>query len=247
MEGGVWYKPSGQPLPPWKKKIGTVPIKKDENDQEIIEKAKPIVANTFKQAPSLFEGSVVHNDGEDNTSAIFFTHKDVEHQWCPSCFAFHTRIKALEAELTEVKAELTEVKTKAILRQIALDIEKPLKIALLERKPTIKTTNLKTRKGLWRDDKVGQLFLSDLWDEATVEAQTEVLYLCGNQWTENMLLDVIEDDFQVLKKFYGKIAHPDETPAGDAISNEFRIKFLQEFGQLPHQELVEGLVRRFCS
>jgi hypothetical protein len=52
------------------------------------------------------------------------------------------------------------------LRQIALDIERQLKIAILNQMPVRRSDFYHSRYERWKENKLGQVRVDELWDEA---------------------------------------------------------------------------------
>lgn len=158
-------------------------------------------------------------------------------------------LRVIQKELHVIQEELRSMKTSALLRQVALDVERGLKISIIECTPALVPSYYDQRRRFWRDNKLGQVTVLDLWDDASDTTRRAVVRKVGVSFDEDILLELQRSDLFSLKEGVNTIAHPKSQPNGNVVDNAFRLTLLDACPDdvLPNKTLLKELVSRLLT
>lgn len=230
----LWLKPSDER----RIVMERVTVKRDVLDEHLSENAKHIVSKRTRVAKELFRTELSR---EGDHATIDVVPVDPDFSWCTNCDSLTDRVAALEKERLQDKES-------ALLRQIALDIERSIKMTIIDGVPGLKAEFFSEGWG-WEEDEINSRSLHKLWVEAgrteglCLRVLTKYSLTDGNQFRQLL------KELQCMKKLFNFTAHPVTQPNGQPVGKAYRASLLGKhvFSNPFMFDLVQSLAQNFLD
>ncbi|RYH27201.1 hypothetical protein EON65_13850 [archaeon] len=230
-----------RPLEERKIAMVSIPVKRNVSDDFLVEQGIDAAVKKTHFPKEHFRAELSRTDSLVTIDVVPVWS---DFSWCGSCGLITDRLTKVEDELRELKGERLSDKENALLRQIALDIERTIKIAIIDNIPELKQQCFNKRRGVWFDSEIGSRHLETLWREAE---KTEGL--CQQILAKFSLDDVGEfdgllDELKGIKDLFNSTAHPVTQPNGQPVDKAYCAGlFAKHAARLSDCRIVQRLVQ----
>jgi hypothetical protein len=145
------------------------------------------------------------------------------------------------ARLSLIKKQMELTKTLTLLRETALEIEKAIKIAIINASPAM-IPNYRRINGQWDRPKLERTTVEELWKSIGEDVRTSLLSTWGI--SEQDFEDVCADDLYLMTEPGKLIVHPDtqQDERSSPVDKIFRIRLINRFPELVNRTVIEKLI-----
>lgn len=158
------------------------------------------------------------------------------------------KLRKVKNDIREIKKEFLQAKTSTLLRQIALSLERALKITMIGCIPTLVPIYYDEKRGCWIDYELEQVEAREVWQMASFEVQLEVQQRIGMSLDEKLLCDLQRIDFYNMKEDggYNQIDHLRTQLGENVVDHTFRVSLLDACPSelFSNREIVKELMGR---